>query len=92
MSKLFKSRHLPYKLFSKLLYKERNGPSERVYVVGRVEVPEIAKSLRCSNQRVIEALDYLSALRMVSYNVMDKKSVFICLILPSLPENKNEKS
>jgi len=74
---------MPYRLLVKLLYKGQNDRLGELFVWRRVSLPEVAKSLRCSNSRVIEALDWLQALGMISYHQTDKKELVIKVALPT---------
>lgn len=80
MSKIYKSRHIPYRAFFKLLFNESNKPSERAYVIRRVHIGQFAKSLKCSNARAIDALQFLAALNFIEYKV-EGKYVTVALYL-----------
>lgn len=94
MSKLFKSRHLPYRILAKILYSGEILKLSDLVGYGLLNVSDTAKALRCSNSRVIEALKHLEDLQYVNkYYITDKRpmKLYIEVNLPKVRE-LNEKS
>lgn len=77
MSKLYKSRHLPYKLLAKLIYAGGNRPRITLSLREGIRVGSLAKSLRTSNSRVIEALEWLEALSFIEWDYSDDKKKLV---------------
>lgn len=66
-----KTRHIPHRLFTSVLFMP-NSPLSPDTLVRRVTLGSLAKSLRCSNGRIIEALDWLTVSGHISYEQVGK--------------------
>jgi len=82
MSKLYKSRHLPYRLLVKLIYAGKTPVRIDLNEREAVEIGKMAKSLRTSNGRILEALEWLQALGFITYVINGKKATIKISVEP----------
>lgn len=87
---LIKKRHLPYRILVKFLYEGQIRVLSPKQGEGMVRVGELAKSLRCSNLRVLEACNWLEAFGYISSQEMISNYPQVLKVTVNLPNLTNE--